>query len=96
MMKRVFFDILLLVLMFLLPWWVVVALSIIGLFVFKNFYEFLLSSIIIYILYSPPESFGLNNSIFIYLGIIIFYLLVQYLRRHIILYKNNDAIPYKS
>jgi len=93
-MQRIIFDVLLFIFIFLLPWWVVLILSIIGLFLFKNYYEFLFFSIIIYVLYSIPEYTFLNNSVYVYLGIIVFYLLVQYLRRHIILYKNE--LSYKS
>lgn len=45
-------------------------------------------------LYSVPLNTFLNKSIFVYAGIIIFYLIAEYLRRHIILYKNE--IPYKT
>jgi len=93
-MKRLIFDILLFLFIFLLPWWVVLILSIIGLFVFTSFYEFIVSSIIIYVLYSVPLDTFLNKSIFVYAGIITFYLIIEYLRSHIILYKNE--IPYKT
>lgn len=93
-MKRVFFDILLCLAVFLLPWWATLILSIIGLFLFTKFYEFLVFSIIIYLLSSVPTPTFINSSFFVYLSIIIFYLLVQYLRSRIILYKNE--IPYKT
>ena len=93
-MKRILFNIFLFVFIFLLPWWVVLILSIVGLFIFTSFYEFIISSIIIYVLYSVPPDTFLNKSIFVYAGIVIFYLIVEYLRRHIILYKNE--IPYKT
>lgn len=93
-MKRIIFDIVLFLFIFILPWWAPLILAIIGLFVFVNFYEFLVSSIVIYVLYSIPINNLFNSSIYIYGGIIIFYLLVQYLRRYIILYKNE--ISYKS
>jgi len=93
-MKRVFFDILLIVSIFILPWWVTLIWAIIGLFVFINYYEFLASSIIIYILSTAREFSFINKSFFIYFLIIIFYLIVQYIRRHIILYKNET--PFKS
>ena len=93
-MKRVLFDISLFIFIFLLPWWTTFIWAIVGLFVFINFYEFLVASIMVYVLIAVPFDKMLNHSFFIYSGIIIFYLLVQYLRRHIILYKNE--IPYKS
>lgn len=93
-MKRVIFDILLFLFMFLLPWWATLAWAVIGLFVFMNFYEFLISSIIIYTISTIPPNAIWSKSLIVYSSIIIFYLLVQYLRRHIILYK--DEIPHKS
>jgi len=93
-MKRALFDALLFVFVFLLPWWMVILFSIIGIFVFKSYYEFLFFSIIVYILYSVPKHSSFDTSIFVYLGIIVFYLLVQYLRRSIILYKNE--LSYKA
>lgn len=93
-MKRVIFDVFLVAFIFLLPWWIVLILSIIGLFIFKSFYEFIVASIIIYLLYSVPLDTFFNKSIFVYAGIIIFYLIAEYLRRHIILYKNE--IPHKT
>ncbi len=93
-MKRLIFNTFLFLSIFLLPWWIVLILSIIGLFIFTSFYEFIISNIIIYVLYSVPLNTFLNKSIFVYAGIIIFYLIAEYLRRHIILYKNE--IPYKT
>ena len=93
-MKRVIFDILLFLFIFLLPWWAILIWVIVGLFVFVNFYEFLVACIIIYGLTAIPQAKFLNSSILYYLGIVVFYILVQYLRRHIILYKNE--IPHKS
>lgn len=93
-MKRIFFDILLFLFIFLIPWWGTLIWAIIGLFIFVNFYEFLASSIIMYVLSSVHQDSLFNDSIYIYGGIIIFYLLIQYLRRHLILYKNE--IPHKT
>ncbi|MFA6393003.1 MAG: hypothetical protein WCW54_02885 [Candidatus Paceibacterota bacterium] len=93
-MKRVIFDILLFLFIFLLPWWATFIWVVIGLFVFMNFYEFLIASIIIYIISTIPPNTIWSKSLIVYSFIIIFYLLVQYLRRHIILYKNE--IPHQS
>lgn len=93
-MKRVFFDILLFIFIFLFPWWVTIIWAIVGLFLFKNFYEFLASSVIVYILSTVKGDSVFDKSFIIYSVIILFYLFVQYLRKNIILYKNE--IPYKS
>lgn len=88
-MKRAFFDIILFLSIFLFPWWVALVLAIIGLFMFQSFYEFLLVSIVLYLLYSIPKLSFINSSILVYLAIIIFYLFAQYLRRRMIIYKNE-------
>ncbi len=93
-MKRVFFDIVLILLVFLAPWWFTVLFSVLGLFLFKNFFEFLASSIIIQILSTANNLQLTQKTFFIYSAIIIFYIGIQYLRNNIILYKNE--IPYKS
>lgn len=93
-MKRVIFDIFLAISIFLLPWWATISLAVIGLFIFANYYEFIACSVIVYIISAPPSKPFLSSSFLIYSSIIVFYLLVQTLRRHIILYKNE--IPYKT
>ncbi len=93
-MKRVAYDILLFFFIFLLPWWVTLIWAVLGLFIFKNFYEFLISSVAVYVMYYIHNSDFLSFSTVVYALIIIFYLIVQSLRRRMILYKNE--IPYKS
>lgn len=77
-----------------MPWWATISLAVIGLFVFSNYYEFIACLVVIYIISAPPSKPFLSSSFLIYSSIIVFYLLVQTLRRHIILYKNE--IPYKT
>ncbi len=93
-MKRVVFDVLLISFIFLLPWWVTLIFAILGLFIFVSFYEFLIASVLIYTITSVPESTIFNIHSLIYFLIVIFYLMIQYLRRFIILYKNE--ISYKK
>jgi len=93
-MKRGIFDLFLLLFIFILPWWVTVFMAIVGLFVFLNFYEFLVATVIIYVISTVPSESFFSNSLYSYLVIIIFYLFIQFLRRHIILYKNE--IPFKT
>ncbi len=88
-MKRIFFDIILFLFIFLLPWWLTVFLAILGLFIFKNFYEFIATIIIIYVLSSIPDNSLFSYSTLIYLIIIVFYFIAQFLKNHIILYNNK-------
>ncbi len=88
-MKRLFYDVLLLILVFTMPWWVSLLFSIIGLLIFSKYYEFLVSSIIINTLSSPVGNYTLGKPFIIYLSIVIFYLTIEYLRSYIYLYKNE-------
>ncbi len=94
-MKRLFFDILLFLSIFLLPWWYTAILAMVGLFVFMNFYEFLATGIIIFILSTVPNLSIISSSTLFYLSIGVFYLLIQSLKDRIILYKNNNVFPHK-
>lgn len=89
MVKRIIFDLILFVLLFILPWWISIFLLFIGFFIFKNFYEFILGFIILFEL----NSLSLTKNNIYYL--IIFSLLINILffilksiKSKIILYKN--------
>lgn len=86
-MKRVIFDVVLFILVFISPWWVSVLLLFIGIFAFGNFYEFIVASVIIYSLYSIPSDRLISSPIFFSLIIIILYIIIQSIRNNIILYK---------
>jgi hypothetical protein len=63
------------------------------LFVFVNFYEFLISSLMILVIFSSSKTMGWRFPYYEIL-VITFYFGVKYLRHHIILYKNE--ISHKS
>lgn len=86
-MKRVIFDIILLITVFVLPWWISVLLILIGIFVFNNFYEFLVANVIVYSLYSIPGTRLISSPVFFCLIIIVVYIGIQAIRENIILYK---------
>lgn len=88
-MKRVIFDAILFLSLFILPWWVGAVLVFIGIFLFKNFIEFIVSFIIIYALYIIPSEGFITSPISFSAIILIIYLGIQILRRRIILYKND-------
>lgn len=88
-MKRVIFDIILFLFLFILPWWVGFFMIFIGIFLFKNYIEFIVSGIIIYALYIIPGKGFFNSPIYFSAFILIIYLLIQILRHRIILYKND-------
>ena len=85
--KRVIFDALFFLSVFMLPWWITTILAFIGIFVFKSFYEFVLVFVIMYSLYLIP---GVRFSPFYFSLILsVIYLSVQFLKNYIILYKNE-------
>ncbi len=53
-MRRIFADILLLISLFLFPWWAAMLFGVAGLFIFSSFYEILFLGIGIDSLYNAP------------------------------------------
>ena len=85
--KRILFDILLFLSIFILPWWVMVIIVFIGIFIFKNFYEFIFAFIAMYSLYIIPNS--RLTPFWFSLAISVIYISIQSFRHYIILY-NHD------
>lgn len=86
-MKRVIFDIILFLSLFVLPWWISLFLVIIGIFIFDNFYEFIVSGIIFFSLYRAGNERLISSPIIFSLSLIIFYIVIQYIKSNIIFYK---------
>jgi hypothetical protein len=88
-MKRVIFDIVLFLSIFVLPWWASVFFVIIGIFIFDNFYEFIISGIIFFSLYRAPSDIPISSPIIFSLSISTIYIIIQYIKSNIIFYKNE-------
>lgn len=88
-MKRVIFDIVLFLSVFILPWWITVPLSIFGIFLFRNFYEFLVVSAIMYALFAIPNRGVISSPIWFPVIVSVIYIVIQVFRSNIILYKNE-------
>jgi len=86
-MKRIFFDIILFISIFVFPWWVSLFFVFIGIFIFNNFYEFIGAGIIVFALYSFPDDRLISSPVFFSLLLIISYLVLQFIKSNIILYK---------
>jgi len=87
-MKRLIFDIVLIISVFTLPWWITFILALLGIFVFNNFYEFIISMSIIYALHAVKGSPQILASPLWFAVIITgIYLGIQFLKQHIILYQ---------
>jgi len=85
-MKRGVFDIIFFLIIFILPWWVSVILAFAGVFIFKNFYEFIIASLILYSLYFIGSTRFLAYPYYFFAVIIIVYVILQLIRRRIIFY----------
>lgn len=88
-MKRFFFDLTLFLSLFLLPWWVTLALAIAGIFLFRQFYEFIIISVISYSVFSYQSDRVIASPLWYPLIICGFYIFIQYVKTRMILYKNE-------
>jgi len=86
-MKRVVFDIILFVSVFIFPWWVSGLLLLIGIFIFNHFYEFIFTSVIIYSLFAIPNGRLISSPAFFSLFIIFLFIFIQIIKDNIIVYK---------
>ncbi len=87
-MKRVFFDILLFLSIFILPWWVSAFVVFVGIFVFEQFYEFIAGGILMYVLYATEGTRLISSHIWFPAILSIIYLGIQTMRRYIIIFRN--------
>lgn len=85
--KRIVFDVILFISIFAFSWWISVILLLIGIFVFDNFYEFIIANVIIYSLFSVPSDRLISSPVFISLLITILYIIIQTIRNNTVFYK---------
>lgn len=86
-MKRVIFDIILFISIFVFPWWITSLLLLAGLFIFDNFYEFLVASVITFSLYSVPSGRIISSPVYFPVIIFIFFIVIQSVKNNMILYQ---------
>lgn len=86
-MKRVFFDILLFLAILFLPWWASLFMAVLGLFIFKNFYEYLVCGVIIFELYSPMSNRVISSPFYFALILTASFALIESAKKNIIFYK---------
>jgi hypothetical protein len=89
-MKRIIFDVVLFLSIFILPWWVTAVLAFVGIFIFGQFYEFIISGAIMYTVYSSQDGRAISSYLWFPLILCFLYVGIQALRRYIILYKNEN------
>ena len=88
-MNRVVFDILLFLCLFTMPWWLTGVLALIGIFVWKQFYEFIFVWVIMYSLFAVPDTRFISSPIWYSLIVGVVYVGIQTLRRNMAIYKNE-------
>lgn len=88
-MKRVIFDLALFLSLFILPWWFTVAIAFTGLFLFKQFCEFIVISLIFYSLFSYSSGRIIASPLWYPLIICSLFIFIQYVKGNMILYKNE-------
>lgn len=88
-MKRAIFDILLFLSVFTMPWWISVILAFVGIFTFKQFYEFILVWIIMYSIFAIPNTRLISSPLWFSLIVGMVYVSIQYVRQYMIIYKNE-------
>lgn len=86
-MKRIVYDICIFLGIFLLPWWAVFALCLLGIFLFNNFYEFIFVFLLNYAVYGNSSHGLLASNIYLPLILILVFFIVRALKRQFIFYK---------
>jgi hypothetical protein len=86
-MKRFIFDLILFISVFVFPWWISLLGVIVGIFIFDDFYEYIVAGFIIFALYSVGGERFISSPIYFSLIIIISYAIIQFIKSYIILYK---------
>jgi hypothetical protein len=90
-MKRVVYDCIFFLSVFLFPWWFTLVVACVGLFIFPKFFEFVCASIIMYTLFVSSYEYTLWFARPFWFALIVvgLYIGVQALRRAVIFYKTS-------
>ena len=86
-MRRILFDILILLSLFLVPWWVTGILCVIGAFIFNDFYELVIAGLIMYSLYGVGSPRWIASTVWLPVMLIAVFFLISWLKKSIIFYK---------
>lgn len=83
-MKRAIVDIVLLLSIFILPWWLGLLIAIAGIFMFKNFYEFIFWGMVIYVTYGYDGGHLLLSDFWVPVVLVVLFIIVQRLKKYIL------------
>lgn len=84
-MKRAIFDICLFLSVLLLPWWVVLVLAVVGIYIFDQYYEAAVSMILIQIIYHTTGNRVISSPLYFPLIVIISYFILATLKKYILI-----------
>lgn len=86
-MPRIVFDTFLLFSIFIFPWWVSFVLAVVGFFVFKKYFEYIATCIVLFLLYSYDNGTFWTTEIFLAIFTTFSYVAMMVLKQNIIYYK---------
>lgn len=85
-LKRVITDIIVLLCIFWAPWWITILIIVLGIFIFKNYVEFIFAGLIIYSLYGVGNTGILGSTLYLPLILVGIYLTFSFIKKYIIIY----------
>lgn len=88
-MNRVIFDCIILLSVFLLPWWVVLVLCVAGVYLFDQFYESVIFTILFKVLYIYKGHSLLTSDLYFPIVIILIYYFLTVIKKYVFI-RNND------
>lgn len=88
-MKRILFDIVLILSLFWMPWYVTGILAFSGMFIFPHFYEFLGVSVVMYALFAKASVVHSASPVWFSISVSGIYIGIQVLRKYLIIYTTH-------
>ncbi len=82
-MQRIFFDIFFFLCIAFLPWWLVLFVGAVGVFIFHSFYEILFAGIVIDSLYAPATEYRTGFLCVATLVAILIFIAIELLKRRL-------------
>jgi len=82
-LTRILYDLLILIAIFLLPWWLIIATCLLLAFYFEFYFEFVLFSLIFDLIYAPISLF--LGVYYLTIVTLLFFVVVEFLKRRVIL-----------
>jgi hypothetical protein len=87
--RRIILDCVIFICLFSAPWWLTIPLSIVGIFVFNNYIEFIFAGLFMYALYGVGGSGILSSTLWLPIILVTIYLAISFLKKYLIIYNKN-------